>query len=97
MKGKKKTVCASFFKWCASTPSLTSMTVPSSGRKKCSPWKITARVTLVKWKLENMTSIISAWMEILPVSVRKTTGDGKECSVMYNRGTVLNAIRFNFE
>lgn len=49
----------------------------------------------MKWKLENMTSIISAWTEILPVSVRKTIGDGKECSMMHDRGTVLHAIRFN--
>ena len=58
------------FQLYALMPSLTLMTAQDSVRKKFLLWMITVRVTRVKWRLENMPSVILGWMEILPALVR---------------------------
>lgn len=60
-----------FSQWCASTPSLTSMTALNSANGTCLRWTMKAKVTRGKLKQGNTPWIILVWTETLPALVRE--------------------------
>lgn len=72
-----------FSQWCASTPSLTSMTALNSANGTCLRWTMKAKVTRGKSRQENTPWIILVWTETLPALVRENPCSGSQIALFH--------------